>query len=130
MTLNTRLRGCIRPLIGALLMTGFAFTVLVHRQTAIASSASPHYRFRNAVIGGGGGFVPGIIFSPRKPNLIYARTDIGGAYRWNPRSCQWIPLLDWIGWNDWNLPGVESIAADPIDPDRVYFAVGTYTNEW
>jgi len=130
LTLTAKFRSCFRPLIGAVLVTGLAFTLMAHRQTLTTSAASPHYRFRNVVIGGGGGFVPGIIFSTRTPNLIYARTDIGGAYRWNPQSGRWTPLLDWIGWNDWNLTGVESIASDPSDPDRVYLAVGTYTNEW
>jgi xyloglucan-specific exo-beta-1,4-glucanase len=88
------------------------------------------YRFNNVVIGGGGGFIPGIVFSTKEPGLVYARTDIGGAYRFNPESGRWVPLLDWIGFPDWNLSGVESIAIDPRDPQRVYLAVGTYTNEW
>lgn len=88
------------------------------------------YRFQNVVIGGGGGFVPGIVFSTTQPGLVYARTDIGGAYRLDPNSGRWIPLLDFIGFPDWNLSGVESIAIDPRNPDRVYLAVGTYTNEW
>src|ERR1700730_16193598 len=46
------------------------------------------------------------------------------------RRKRWIPLLDWVGFDDWTLPGVESIASDPVDPDRVYLAVGTYTNEF
>jgi xyloglucan-specific exo-beta-1,4-glucanase len=103
---------------------------LTHFKPITVSANSHNYQFRNVVIGGGGGFIPGIIFSTRQPNLIYARTDIGGAYRWDSATSSWIPLLDWIGSNDWNLSGVESIAADPIDPRRVYLAVGTYTNEW
>jgi hypothetical protein len=93
------------------------------------SDFSP-YRFQNVVIGGGGGFIPGIVFSTTQPGLVYARTDIGGAYRLDPNSGRWIPLLDYIGFPDWNLSGVESIAIDPRDPDRVYLAVGTYTNQW
>lgn len=88
------------------------------------------YHFQNVVIGGGGGFIPGIVFSTRQPGLVYARTDIGGAYRFDPGSGRWIPLLDWIGFPDWNLSGVESIAVDPVNPQRIYLAVGTYTNEW
>lgn len=110
--------------------------ILISKETwkylrPVPVSANSHsYSFRNVVIGGGGGFVPGIIFSPRQADLIFARTDIGGAYRWDPATSRWVPLLDWIGPDDWNLTGVESIAADPVDPRRVYLAVGTYTNEW
>jgi xyloglucan-specific exo-beta-1,4-glucanase len=88
------------------------------------------YTWRNVAIGGGGGFVPGIVFNTTEQNLIYARTDIGGAYRWDQSSGRWIPLLDWVGFDDWNLTGVDSIATDPVDPNRLYIAAGTYTNEW
>jgi photosystem II stability/assembly factor-like uncharacterized protein len=87
------------------------------------------YAWRNVQIGGGG-FVPGIIFNESEPNLIYARTDIGGAYRWNQSTQRWIPLLDWVGWDRWGWNGVDSLATDPSDPDRVYAAVGMYTNDW
>ena len=88
------------------------------------------YHFQNVAIGGGGGFIPGIVFSTTEPGLVYVRTDIGGAYRFDQDLGRWIPLLDFIGFPDWNLSGVESITIDPRDPDRVYLAVGTYTNEW
>jgi len=88
------------------------------------------YHFENVVIGGGGGFISGIVFSATQPGLVYARTDIGGAYKLDSDTGRWIPLLDWVGSTDWNLSGVESIAIDPQDTHRVYFAVGTYTNEW
>ncbi|MCH7232823.1 hypothetical protein L0U85_18475, partial [Glycomyces sp. L485] len=39
------------------------------------------YSWRNAVINGGG-YVPGIVFNETEADLIYARTDIGGLYRW------------------------------------------------
>jgi photosystem II stability/assembly factor-like uncharacterized protein len=76
----------------------------------------------------GGGFVDGIVFHPTATGVRYARTDMGSAYRWNERAKRWDPLLDWVPYEDLNLMGVESIAVDPADPDRVYLACGTYTN--
>ncbi len=94
-----------------------------------AAPASVPYQFNNAAIGGGG-FITGIVFNESQANLIYARTDIGGAYRWDQPTGSWIPLLDWAGWNNWNYNGVVSIATDPVQPNRVYAAVGMYTNSW
>jgi hypothetical protein len=53
---------------------------------------------------------------------------MGGAYRWDEPTHRWQPLLDWIPVKDLNLMGVESLAVDPSDPNRVYLACGTYTN--
>jgi len=94
-----------------------------------ARVASQKYRWNNVEIVGGG-FVSGILFHPKQRDLCYARTDIGGAYRWDPRSKRWVQLLDWIQRPDWNLYGVESIGLDPTDPKRLYLALGTYTNQW
>jgi hypothetical protein len=35
-------------------------------------------------------------------------------------------ITDWVGHTDSNLLGIESIAADPVDPSRVYLAAGMY----
>ncbi|WP_149549883.1 sialidase family protein [Streptomyces marokkonensis] len=93
------------------------------------AAGSPAYRWRNVVIGGTG-FITGVLFHPRERGLAYARTDIGGAYRWDDRTDRWIPLLDHIGWDDWNLLGVEAMAVDPAHPDRLYLACGTYAQAW
>ena len=98
--------------------------------TQVASAApSEPYNFRNARIDGGG-FVSGIIFNPTEQNLIYARTDIGGAYRWNQSTSSWTPLMDWVGWNNWGWNGVLSMATDPVQTNRVYAATGMYLNSW
>ncbi len=87
------------------------------------------YVWKNVAILGGG-FVTGIVFSPAKAGLVYARTDVGGAYRQNPDDGSWIPLTDEFGRADSNYLGIESIAPDPTDAQKVYAAVGTYTQSW
>lgn len=79
---------------------------------------------------GGGGFVNGFVFHPRERGLLYARTDIGGAYRFDPAARRWLPLLDHLPKADADLMGVLSLALDPTDPERVYAACGLYTGEW
>lgn len=88
--------------------------------------ATTSYHFANVRIGGGG-FVSGLVFQPTEPGLLYARTDVGGAYRWNPAQGRWTPLTDWLSAADDNLFGIDSLAADPSDADRLYLAAGTYT---
>ncbi|MFD5874851.1 1,4-beta-glucanase [Streptomyces sp. NPDC060322] len=92
------------------------------------ATTQPH-RWRTAAIGGTG-FVTGILFHPGVRSLAYARTDIGGAYRWDGRRSRWTPLTDHLGWDDWNLLGVEAMAVDPAHPDRLYLALGTYAQAW
>lgn len=118
---------CICLLITVVFSPLFGYPVPTSQAVAAESQA---YTWKNAVTGAGGGFVPGIIFNKKQRDLIYARTDIGGAYRWNSADNSWIPLLDFVGWDDWGKTGVDALATDPVDPNRVYIAAGTYTNEW
>ncbi len=93
----------------------------------LAQPASVPYTWKSVQMVGCG-FVDGIVFHPTAPGVRYCRTDMGGAYRWNDQAKRWEPLLDWVSHEDVNLMGVESIAVDPSDPNRVYLACGTYTN--
>jgi xyloglucan-specific exo-beta-1,4-glucanase len=87
-------------------------------------SQSESYNWKNVPIGGGG-FVSGIITSKTQAGLMYVRTDVGGAYRWDATNSKWIPLLDWTSEAELGYQGVESIAIDPVTPGKVYMLVGT-----
>jgi hypothetical protein len=91
--------------------------ILAMLLTAVTSFGQS-YNWKPVVIKGGG-FITGIITHPNAHGVIYARADIGGAYRWNPTN-NWIPLLDFA--TNSNLGGVESLAIDPSDSNRLYIA--------
>src|SRR3974390_3451282 len=74
-----------RMRIGSQWMAGIAAMTLLCRPAVATDTQSPQaqpYSWNNVVIGGGG-FVTGIVFHPRQKGLAYARTDVGGAYRWD-----------------------------------------------
>ena len=94
-------------------------TLAASSSLACAAVASQAYKWANVKIGGGGGFVPNIVFNPSQKGLAYARTDIGGAYKLNSDD-SWTPLLDFADNTHWNYWGVDAIATDPVDPNRLY----------
>ena len=91
-------------------------------------SAQIKYEWSNVAIGGGG-YITGIVYNPTQEGLAYVRTDIGGAYRFDTEKDKWVPITDCFGGEEWNLIGIESIAADPVEPNRVYAACGTYMGD-
>src|SRR4051812_36940045 len=90
-------------------------------------AASPeHYIWRSVKVGGGG-FIPGIVFSRVEKGLAYLRSDMGGVYRWDDAKKTWIPLQDAMAESSYH--GGESIAPDPVDPNTVYVAAGMYRGD-
>lgn len=86
------------------------------------------YEWSNVNIGGGG-FVTGVI-KTSNPNIYYARTDVGGAYRWDNDTSTWISISADVSKNDSTALGIESIAVDPNNPDVVYMFAGLhYTDD-
>lgn len=79
---------------------------------------------------GGGGFVTGIVASPAAPDTVVARTDVGGAYRWDATTRRWVQLLTATAITDGTATlgraelHVLSVALAPSDADRMYLAVG------
>ena len=116
------MRNFLRLPASLLLAAGLAAPA-AHAQT------TPSYAWKNVNIQGGG-FVSGLVYSPAQAGLLYARTDVGGAYRWQPATRTWLPLTDYLSRDNGNYTGVRSIAPDPADPNRVYLAAGLYTQSW
>lgn len=94
-----------------------------------ASPVATPYVWRSAEILGGG-FVSGVVYHPTEKGLVYARTDIGGAYRLDRATGRWIALNDALTRADSQLAGALSLAVDPNDPNRLYMAAGEYTGPY
>ena len=69
---------------------------------------------------GAGGYVTGIVYHPTNSSVMYARTDIGGIYRWNNSNGSWTPLNDSFSAAEQTYLGVESIGLDPTNDQKVY----------
>jgi hypothetical protein len=93
------------------------------------AQSTPSYTWNNVRIVAGG-YVDGIIAHPKQQGLFYARTDVGGAYRYNATTAQWVPLNDWTPPADSQWTGIESIAIDPNNANMLYLVGGLYTQSW
>lgn len=96
---------------------------------AYAQTSTPSYTWGNVKIVAGG-YVDGIVAHPAQQGLFYARTDIGGAYRYNAANATWTPLNDWTSPSNNQWMGIESLAIDPSNPKMLYLVAGLYTQQW
>jgi hypothetical protein len=92
----------------------------------IQGATAENYRWDNVAMGGGG-FVTGIVTSKSERGVVYARTDVGGAYRYDSQNARWVPQ-DWAPRPNTGLMGVESLAIDPRNAANVYMLAGIATS--
>ncbi|WP_157593038.1 carbohydrate-binding protein [Rufibacter tibetensis] len=113
-----------RNVVGGLLLLLVCLSV-----SPVQAQKAEAYQWKSVQINGGG-FVTGLVYHPTERNLLYARTDVGGAFRWDATNKVWIPLQDHLTRTDENQMGVLSVAVDPSNPDKVYLATGLYSQSW
>lgn len=77
--------------------------------------------FRSAYIGGGG-YIPGMIQNPEDPNILYARSDVGGVFKsenggrsWNLCNNGFTKALDHYS---------QDLILDPKNPQVLFRAAG------
>ncbi|GGH73576.1 photosystem II stability/assembly factor-like uncharacterized protein [Filimonas zeae] len=105
----------------------FFYNILLLLMAGNMPATAQSYVWRN-VKTGAGGFVTGLIYHTREKGLLYARTDVGGAYRWDTTYRSWVALTD--GFSNETYSGILSLATDPSDANLVYIATGLYTQPW
>lgn len=110
-------------------LSSFLLYVTVCLGLSASAFAVTPYTFKPVRVHGGG-YVDGIVFHPGQANLIYARTDMGGAYRWDNASSSWTPLTDFLNRDQADYMGDLALAVDPSNVNKVYLLTGKYTQSW
>lgn len=85
----------------------------------LIGQATEDYDWQNVPIGGGG-YITGMKIHPLDATKRYYRTDVGGAYRWNPGTGR---MEQMIFLDNKNLYSVAGIALHPTNTNIVYLGV-------
>jgi hypothetical protein len=101
----------------------FVHLACVHVEAADLSGT---YTWKPMKIGGGG-WVTGLDISSTEKSLMYVRTDVSGAYRWNAATASWKQIV-----TSTSMPvssvaygkyaGVDSLVSAPKNPNIAYMA--------
>ncbi len=70
---------------------------------------------------GGGGFVTGL-FATCEEGIYYARTDVGGAFRYEAENGKWHSLHYWLSEDEKGYTGIDGLAVDPNNGGVIYLA--------
>ncbi len=95
------------------------FVLLASLLSWQGNAQNTDYNWKNVKIGGGG-YITGIKVHPQDADIIYLRTDVGGAYRWNAATQQ---VEQIINNRNGNYYGVAGMALHPTNKDIIYMAV-------
>lgn len=82
-----------------------------------------NYEYKNAPIPGGG-YVTGLLYHPRQPGILYARTDIGGVYWYDYEKKHWKSLIDGVSMEDISETFPIACALDENHPEYLYIMSG------
>lgn len=81
------------------------------------------YEYKNAPIPGGG-YVTGLIYHQTQPGILYARTDIGGSYRFDATERKWHSLINHVTNEDLAETYPIALALDEKHPEWLYIISG------
>lgn len=81
------------------------------------------YEYKNLPIPGGG-YVTGFLYHKKEKNVLYARTDIGGTYRFDAQKQCWTSLISHVTMRDLSETFPIALALDDNHPNVLYIACG------
>lgn len=107
-------QAALAPLLALVLLSGCA---------SGASFRELDYAWKTVAVNGGG-WMTGVV--PTASGAVYARADVGGAYRWDEARARWTQMLrlDTVQDPEPADYAVESLGVAPSDADVLYASVG------
>lgn len=81
------------------------------------------YEYRNLPIPGGG-YVTGLLYHRKQRDVLYARTDIGGTYRFDAAGQRWMSLIGHVTMEDLSETFPIALALEEDRPNMLYIACG------
>jgi hypothetical protein len=102
--------------------------IMTFTSGCLTLSADENWEWNEVNINGMG-WVTGVAISRAAPYQMYAKTDVGGAYRYNRETEKWEQMMDSFGYDERGSFSVESIATDPNDGRMVYVAANQTSKE-
>lgn len=81
------------------------------------------YVYKNLPIPGGG-YVTGFLYHKKQRDILYARTDIGGTYRFDAKQQSWVSLIGHVTMKDLSETFPIAMALDDNAPNMLYIACG------
>lgn len=118
MSIKKKIFGLITAV--ALTVSAFPAVVNTNQQVSAAEDVSNTMEW-GAVEIGGGGFVSGIVTGQK---AMYARTDVGGAYRYDYENKEWVQLMAFVNEADRGFLSIDAMAIDPTDDNTIYLLAG------
>ncbi len=106
---------------GVLGLTAFVSSMPFSATVAEAAGDERSEYSWDSVTIGGGGFVSGIVTGKK---AMYARTDVGGAYRYDYANDEWVQLMSFVNETDRGFLSVDAMCIDPTDDDTIYLLCG------
>lgn len=112
-----------KAIVSAIAFFDNSFLIIAFGAEGIRKMEQQKYEYHNLPIPGGG-YVTGFAFHPQKAGVLYARTDIGGVYRFEEEKQCWKSLIDHVTMDDLSETYPTAIALDEHHPERLYIACG------
>lgn len=100
-------------------------STLYFMEESMRITGKVRYEYKNAPIPGGG-YVTGLLYHPVKKDILYARTDIGGTYRFDFEKNCWKSLIEHVTSEHLEETYPIALGLDAKHPERLYIASGIW----